>query len=214
MVATYCRDVYFIDMRPYVSIVLAVGFMIVVAGCGSGSPRFSQNDETRKRDSSREGTVRFSRELQQAAREEQREDDVKVDVARVESRVVLPTGQQTRLLQEVLRHIGTPYRLGGLDANGLDCSGYTWKVFSNSMNIDLPRSTGDQYRFGRSVRMSDLRFGDLIFFNTTGRNPSHVGIYIGDNLFAHASVSYGVTISSLESTYFQRRVTGVRRVLD
>lgn len=202
------------DMRPIAFISIAVTILIVFAGCGSGSPRFAGDNESRKRDSSRDDSVRFSRELERAAREERREDDIAVDVERVESRIVLPTGRNTRLLQEILRHIGTPYRLGGVDASGIDCSGYTWKVFSNSMNIELPRSTDDQFRFGRSVRMSDLQFGDLIFFNTTGRNPSHVGIYIGDNLFAHASVSYGVTISSLESTYFQRRVTGIRRVLE
>lgn len=202
-------------MRRIVSIVTTGFILITVAGCGSGSPRFSQPEEKQKREITREETtVRFSRELVEAAKEERREDDVDVDVARVESRIVHPTSQQSHMLREILRHIGTPYRLGGMDANGIDCSAYTWKVFNNAMNIELPRSTSDQFRTGRSVSTSNLQFGDLIFFNTTGRNPSHVGIYIGDNLFAHASISYGVTISSLESTYYQRRVTGARRVLD
>ncbi len=213
-VATNCRDVYFKDMKPVVSIVLVFSLLIIAAGCGSGSPRFAQSEETRKESTSRDTSVRFSRELQQAAREERREDDVKVEVASVESRIVHPTRQETRLLQEILRHIGTPYRLGGTGSDGIDCSAYISTVFRNSMNIELPRSTIEQYRMGRRVQMSERKFGDLIFFNTTGQNPSHVGIYIGDNLFAHASVSNGVTISSLESTYFQRRVTAVRRVMD
>ena len=60
--------------------------------------------------------------------------------------------------------------------------------------------------------MEELQFGDLVFFNTTGRSPSHVGIYLEDDLFAHASVTYGVTISSLESTYYRKRLVGARRV--
>jgi cell wall-associated NlpC family hydrolase len=201
-------------MRSAAVIVFASVILFGVAGCGTGSPRFSHNGENRGKETARESPVRFSRELQKAAREEQQEDDVKIDVAAAESRIVLPTALQTRMLREILRHIGTPYRLGGMGSDGIDCSAYTWKVFNTSMNIDLPRSTSDQFRAGMPVRMSDLRFGDLVFFNTTGRNPSHVGIYIGDNLFAHASVSYGVTISSLESTYFQRRITGARRIID
>jgi len=201
-------------MRSVVSIMLVVHFLITVAGCGGGSPRFTQTDESRKKSSTRDTSVRFSRDIQQAAREERREDDVKVELASVESRIVHPTQRETRLLQEILRHIGTPYRLGGTGSNGIDCSAYISTVFRNSMNIELPRSTVEQYRMGRRIQMSERKFGDLIFFNTTGQNPSHVGIYIGDNLFAHASVSNGVTISSLDSTYFQRRITAVRRILD
>ena len=58
-----------------------------------------------------------------------------------------------------------------------------------------------------------LRFGDLVFFNTTGESPSHVGVYIEDDLFAHASVTYGVTISSMESSYYRDRFVGARRII-
>jgi len=203
-----------IGMNPVVSILLSLCFLLIAAGCGSGTPRFTQSDEAREKSSTGDASVRFSRELQQAAREEQREDDVEVELASVESRITHPTQQETRLLQEILRYIGTPYRFGGTGSDGIDCSAYISTVFRKSMNMDLPRSTGEQFRQGRQVRLSDRKFGDLIFFNTTGKNPSHVGIYLGDNLFAHASVSNGVTISSLESTYFQRRVTAVRRILN
>jgi cell wall-associated NlpC family hydrolase len=66
---------------------------------------------------------------------------------------------------------------------------------------------------GVEVERDSLQFGDLVFFNTTGRAPSHVGIYIEDYLFAHASVSSGVTISSLESTYYKGRYVGARRIV-
>jgi cell wall-associated NlpC family hydrolase len=200
-------------MKTVCTIVSIAGIALSLAGCGTGAPRFANSEESRTSTKQRESSVRFSRELQRAAREERTEDDVSVDVANVERRIVHPTRQQTMMLREILRHIGTPYRLGGTGTDGIDCSAYTLLVFRNAMNIELPRSTAEQYAIGRSVGISNKQFGDLIFFNTTGRNPSHVGIYIGDNLFAHASLSYGVTISSLESSYYQRRVTAVRRIL-
>jgi murein DD-endopeptidase / murein LD-carboxypeptidase len=208
---------------------LFVSLSLILNGCGTGSPRFVNTDKSKTgSEGSDDSSVRFARALERASLEEKNEDDVKVDIAAVENRlregelpapatgtskIVLPTPQQTVLLQEVLKHIGTPYRLGGSGRDGIDCSAYTAVVFRNALNIDLPRSTSDQYRIGTTVREHELQFGDLIFFNTTGTNPSHVGIYIGDGLFAHASVSYGVTISSLQSRYFQRRMTGIRRVI-
>jgi cell wall-associated NlpC family hydrolase len=203
--------------------------LLFMAGCGTSSPRFSASDDPGvPAGQSSENPVRFARDLKRVADEERNEDNVKIDVADVEtrlsrgelpapasgsSRVVLPTRQQTVMLNEILKYIGTPYRLGGSGSDGIDCSAYTAVVFSNALRIDLPRSTVDQYRTGVAVRKHELQFGDLIFFNTTGTDPSHVGIYIGDDLFAHASVSYGVTISSLQSQYFQRRLTGIRRVI-
>ncbi|HXX63753.1 MAG TPA: NlpC/P60 family protein, partial [Bacteroidota bacterium] len=78
----------------------------------------------------------------------------------------------------------------------------------------LPRSTSDQFQEGAAVDRDGLRFGDLVFFNTTGDSPSHVGIYIEDDLFAHASVSVGVTLSSMESAYYRDRFIGARRVIE
>ncbi len=68
-------------------------------------------------------------------------------------------------------------------------------------------------KLGSPVSLENLKFGDLIFFNTTGQNPSHVGIYIGDDMFAHASVSFGVTLSSLYSSYYKKRYTEARRII-
>jgi cell wall-associated NlpC family hydrolase len=80
------------------------------------------------------------------------------------------------------------------------------------MNVTLPRTAREQFASGKGVDESSLLFGDLVFFNTTGSGASHVGIYLEDDLFAHASVSYGVTISSLESTYYRKRFLGARRL--
>ncbi|NIM22248.1 MAG: NlpC/P60 family protein [Candidatus Latescibacteria bacterium] len=116
------------------------------------------------------------------------------------------------MMDEILAHIGTPYA-GGNETGSLDCSEFAALVYKNSLNRLLPRTTKEQFKRGRKIDRASLRFGDLVFFNTTGENPSHVGIYIGDDLFAHASVTWGVTISSMNSTYFRKRFTGARRVL-
>jgi hypothetical protein len=106
------------------------------------------------------------------------------------------------------------FRIGtGNGKDGIDCSGFTSSVYSSAVKMSLPRSARDQFRVGSEVGSDQLEFGDLVFFNTTGRSPSHVGIYLEDDLFAHASVTSGVTISSLESTYFKKRFLGARRVV-
>jgi cell wall-associated NlpC family hydrolase len=100
-----------------------------------------------------------------------------------------------------------------MDRDGMDCSGFTSRVYREASLPSLSRSTRDQFKQGRPVQRDSLRFGDLVFFNTTGDSPSHVGLFIEDDVFAHASVSFGVTLSSLQSTYYKERFVGARRVV-
>lgn len=104
---------------------------------------------------------------------------------------------------------GTRYRFGGTGAGGIDCSAFVQKAMSGAFNIHLPRSTAEQRYSGRSISKSDLRPGDLVFF----RKNHHVGVYIGDGKFVHASSSKGVTTSSLSESYWARNYTQSRRVL-
>jgi cell wall-associated NlpC family hydrolase len=101
-----------------------------------------------------------------------------------------------------------------MSKEGIDCSGFASRVYAEATAHLIPRSTTEQFYIGQEVDKGDLQFGDLVFFNTTGRRPSHVGIYIEDDLFAHASVLSGVTISSLESTYYRKRYVGARRMVE
>ena len=117
------------------------------------------------------------------------------------------------VLLEIVSLLGVPYEYGGADRSGMDCSAFTEAVYGNALRLRLPRSTADQYMEGTEIGRDRLRFGDLVFFNTTGESPSHVGVYIEDDLFAHASVSYGVTISSMESAYYRDRFIGARRII-
>jgi cell wall-associated NlpC family hydrolase len=118
------------------------------------------------------------------------------------------------MLMEIIRYLNTPYKYGGNSLNGIDCSAFTQSVYKNSWLLNLNRSARDQFQQGLVINdRSDLKFGDLVFFNTRKRvKPGHVGIYIGDNLFAHASSKLGVTISSLEHPYYNKKYMGARRI--
>lgn len=107
---------------------------------------------------------------------------------------------------------GTPYRNGGSDPNGFDCSGFTQYVFSQ-YGVALPRDVREQYRAGKAIDPSQLAPGDLVFFATTDPNVSHVAIAIGGDEFVHAPSSSGVVrVEHLSGTYWSPRFVGIRRV--
>ncbi|MDD4237791.1 MAG: peptidoglycan-binding protein [Desulfotomaculaceae bacterium] len=109
------------------------------------------------------------------------------------------------------QHLGVPYVWAGQGPSGFDCSGFTYYVF-NHFNIDLPRMANEQFYAGSQV--SKLQPGDLVFFTTYEPGPSHVGIFIGDDQFIHASSGAGeVTITSLSEAYYQSRYLGARRYI-
>lgn len=95
---------------------------------------------------------------------------------------------------------GTPYRLGGNSRAGIDCSAFVQLTFDNLFNIQLPRTTSQQKRIGKQIGRSDLQAGDLVFF----RDGRHVGIYLEDDRFLHASTRLGVTISRMDNVYWSR----------
>ncbi len=109
--------------------------------------------------------------------------------------------------------MGLPYKYGGNTKNGIDCSAFTQTVYRDVFNIKLERAARLQYKQGEVIEKGDeLKYGDLVFFNTRKRvKPGHVGIYIGDNLFAHASSTKGVTISAIDYDYYSRTFMGARR---
>ena len=107
---------------------------------------------------------------------------------------------------------GAPYRDGGADLRGFDCSGFTQYVFAQH-GFALPRGTRDQFKQGTNVRPDDLEPGDLLFFTTTGPGASHVGIAVGTDQFVHAPSSTGVVrVERLSSSYWSQRFIGARRM--
>jgi cell wall-associated NlpC family hydrolase len=120
------------------------------------------------------------------------------------------------MLIELIKYMNTPYKYAGSSFDGIDCSGLTCNVYRDAANVMLPRSSSDQFQIGETIGDKDsLKFGDLVFFNTRRRsNPGHVGIYLGDGHFAHASRKKGVMVNSLDETYYKKRYVGARRIND
>ncbi|HEY6953955.1 MAG TPA: C40 family peptidase [Flavisolibacter sp.] len=106
--------------------------------------------------------------------------------------------------------MGTRYRLGGSTKDGIDCSAFTQVLFSSLWGINIPRTAREQYDFSQRISRAELKEGDLVFFNTIG-GVSHVGMYLQNNKFVHASTG-GVTISDLYDDYWMRKFVGVGRV--
>ena len=109
---------------------------------------------------------------------------------------------------------GTPYRMGGSTQKGVDCSAFTQTLMSVIYGLEIPRTAREQKASSAVVGEDELREGDLVFFNTRGRGVSHVGIYLLDNQFVHASSSSGVMISNLNDSYWHKRFITAGRVVD
>ncbi len=136
--------------------------------------------------------------------------------------------------QNIQGLLGTPYKWGSIAGEGLDCSGFTQKVYRRA-EIIIPRTVQEQFENGKMVEKKSLEYGDLVFFKSEAREDggcclfpciffnakvtptyklTHVGIYIGDSKFAHSSSSRGVMIDDLSSSYWQERFVGAKRLLD
>ena len=125
-----------------------------------------------------------------------------------------PAGLQARLTEEIQSYLGVPYRWGGTSRYGMDCSGFVSTVYRSALGVELPRKARAMFDEGRYIAKKDLQFGELVFFEKIENSgASHVGIYIGNSQFAHASTTRGVVISNLDAKYYRRRFVGARKIL-
>ncbi len=128
------------------------------------------------------------------------------------SEVWTPSEATRRLRTAADQWEGTPHDLGGTSRRGVDCSGLVQSVYADRFNASVPRTTEQQVRTGTQVSRSALQPGDLVFFRP-GWKKRHVGIYIADGNFLHASASSGVTVSSLDNNYWTEHWWQARRLL-
>jgi cell wall-associated NlpC family hydrolase len=211
------------DKKILASFIGIILMACVFGGCSGSSPRFGSHEKksTSSESKPKSGPRFSSKEVE----EETKENDKKPETREVKSitngerdfrkekNAAIKPLDQSKMMREISKYMGVSYVLGGASSDGMDCSGYTMTVYKNSVGKMLPRASAEQSKLGKSIELSELKFGDLIFFNTTGESASHVGIYLGDDLFAHASVSLGVTISSLQSSYYAKRYECARRII-
>ena len=115
------------------------------------------------------------------------------------------------LMDQYAKWKGTPHRMGGMSRDGVDCSGLVHRTFLARLGHELPRTTQRQATVGRTVSRDQLRPGDLVFFKT-GYKTRHVGIYMGDQQFFHASSSQGVSLSNLNNRYWASNCWQARRL--
>ena len=128
---------------------------------------------------------------------------------------ILKTGAEalsnTTLYAVIDDWFGTRYRYGGTTKKGIDCSSLTGRLMKDAYNIVLPRTAREQYAACYKIPAESLEEGDLVFFNTRG-GISHVGFFLSNGFFVHASSSNGVTISNMEDTYYKNRFVGAGRI--
>lgn len=120
-------------------------------------------------------------------------------------------GTAQAVTEEARKYIGIPYRFGGADTAGFDCSGFIQYIFRKK-GVTLPRAADEQYSLGKKVSMSALQPGDLVFFSTYESGVSHSGIYIGDGSFISATSSRGIAIADMTSGYWFERYIGAKRI--
>lgn len=119
--------------------------------------------------------------------------------------------KNTRMFEFIDDWYGTPYRLGGTTKKGVDCSAFSQFLFASVYGLGIPRTAREQYNLTNRISRTELKEGDLIFFNTHG-GISHVGVYLQNNKFVHAATSGGVMISDIFDEYWVRRFVGVGRL--
>jgi len=110
------------------------------------------------------------------------------------------------------KYKGVKYRYGGTDKRGFDCSGFVQRAYQEAFQIQLPRTTKAMMKTGKKIAKNELKPGDLVFFHPT-RKYYHVGIYMGDGIFMHASSSRGISKSKMDMKYWRKSYVTARRIL-
>jgi lipoprotein Spr len=127
--------------------------------------------------------------------------------------VALNATSNVKLFQFVYEWIGTPYRLGGDTKKGIDCSGFAYQLYNKVFDTAIGNNSRNIFSMVDPIKKAELKEGDLVFFKIRSRSITHVGVYIGDGKFAHASSSKGVMISDLDEPYWKKYYYNSGRML-
>jgi len=172
--------------------------MLMLAGCSASSLILEEPEDVRSSGMEVRGATPGEAEFRPPESETNRGGALAVSEAALALRA------------EIDGWMGTPYLWGGDDVDGIDCSAFVQNVFQDALGVELPRTTAQQRYTGTEIEKDALSFADLVFFYTP-QKTRHVGIYLGDGAFAHASSSRGVTVSNLSESYWRDAYTYSRR---
>jgi cell wall-associated NlpC family hydrolase len=199
-----------VSKNKFISLVLLLIVSLYITGCYSGS----DYDETYEVQSNRK--VKNAEEFAGVSGIQKKSLITENSLEKL-SNIVSEYSNSSELrdavMYKIIELMNTPYLWGGMTSNGIDCSAFCQTVMIKALGIEIPRTSIMQSTVGEEIRREDLKFGDLIFFNTRGNRISHVGIYIGEGIFAHSSSSGGVKTSSLDEAYYNARYVTARRVI-
>ena len=181
-------------MRYILRVIPAVAAAVMLSACSSPQTSNLHNSQTEMRAVNDKDGL-----LLQASQDEFEAMVRNVDV-------------KSKIMDQYADWKGVRYRLGGETKRGIDCSAFVQRTFREQFGMDLPRSTYEQEDMGKKILRTKLRPGDLVLFRA-GSTGRHVGIYLGNDQFVHASTSNGVMISKLSDNYWNKRYREARRVL-
>jgi cell wall-associated NlpC family hydrolase len=182
-------------------VILLIAFALLVASC-TPQIRFASRKNIGLNNS------HFSKNLQKATTEKGLDKDYFLNLALSNKEL---DSKRKEVLTFAESWLGTPYCYGGLDKNCTDCSGFVKQIYDMA-GINLPRTAALQYDFGKELDDNDTNPGDLVFFRRNNK-ISHVGIYIGNKQFIHASTNKGVVLQSLEDDFYRQNFAGFKKVL-
>ncbi len=134
------------------------------------------------------------------------------EIEKEQEKTISEMVSESKLKKIVDSYIGVPYKYTGTTRKGMDCSGFVYRVYTDLGNNDFPRTSSARLSgLGTSVPRREMQPGDLVFFRKV-RRINHVGIYMGDNKFVHASLKKGIIYTSLDNEYFRNRLVRIRRI--
>jgi len=194
--------------RILLSLIVLTTFLISLAGCSaSGSDEeysVKKNKKVKKEEVASLSGIQKKSLIEQSILE---------TLTNIVSEYSNTTVDRDAVMIKIIELMNTPYLWGGTSTSGIDCSAFVQRVMKFALGIDVPRTSIMQSTVGEEINREDLQFGDMIFFNTRGSRISHVGIYLGEGVFAHSSSSGGVKTSSLTEDYYNSRYVTARRVI-
>lgn len=205
------------NLFPFAILLFAV---MVMVGC-SGSSNMSQNeDEEYKKDArgyndSKEVVSTGSLKEKTSINKEGLEAISSSIEGFITSSEFAKNYDNDEIMYKFIEYMNTPYLWGGTSKRGIDCSAFIQTIFYQAVGVTLPRTSLEQSSVGVEVAKSDLKFGDLVFFDTMRKGRvTHVGMYLGNGFFAHSGSRTGVAVASLDDEFYTRTYLKARRVIE